>query len=109
MAFHALQVVTTTAEKSDAERIAQAVLEQRLGACVQIKGPIESRYWWNDRIESATEWQVTIKTLRELYPTLEKLILDLHPYDQPEIVAMPLEPLSAGYFQWLIEQVRPRP
>jgi periplasmic divalent cation tolerance protein len=105
MRVHAIQVVTTTAEKQDAETLAQAVLEKRLGACVQISGPIESRYWWNGRIETANEWTLTIKTRRDLFKPLEKLLLELHPYDQPEILATAAAEISAGYLKWLTEQV----
>jgi periplasmic divalent cation tolerance protein len=105
MRVEAIQVVTTTAEKQDADKLAQAVLDKRLGACVQIGGPIESRYWWNNRVETAQEWVVTIKTRRDLYKPLEKLLLELHPYDQPEIVATAIVEVSAGYFKWLNEQV----
>src|SRR5438477_3112186 len=106
MRIEAIQVVTTTAEEKHAEMLAQAVLDNRLGACVQISGPIESRYWWNGRIESAAEWIVTIKTRCDLYKPLEKLLLELHPYDQPEILATPVVDVSAGYLKWLGEQVR---
>ena len=104
--MEALQVSTTTADMQDAGKLAQAVLERRLGACVQISGPIESRYWWNNRIETAQEWAVTIKTRRELYKPLEKLLLELHPYDQPEIIATPIAEISAGYARWLTDQVK---
>ena len=73
---------------------------------VQISGPIESRYWWNGRIETATEFTVTIKTRRDLYRPLEKLLLELHPYDQPEIMATAVDEVSAGYLRWLAEQVK---
>jgi periplasmic divalent cation tolerance protein len=106
MPVEAIQVVTTAAEKKDAETLAQAVLESRLAGCVQISGPIESRYWWNGRIELAVEWAVTIKTRRDLYKPLEKLLLDLHPYDQPEILATSVAEVSAGYLKWLAEQVK---
>src|SRR5438067_9175188 len=105
MRIEAIQVVTTTSEKKDAETLAQAVLDNRLGACVQISGPIESRYWWNGRIETASEWMVTIKTRHDLYKQLEKMLLELHPYDQPEILATPASEVSAGYLKWLTEQV----
>src|ERR1044072_7394915 len=106
MRASAIQVVTTTAEKKDAEPRAQAVLERRLAACVQITGPLESRYWWNGRIETAGEWLVTMKTRRDLYKPLEKLLLEIHPYDQPEIVGTPVVEVSAGYLKWLNEQVQ---
>jgi len=105
MRAQAIQLVTTIAEKKDAETLAQAVLDKRLGACAQISGPIESRYWWNGRIEMASEWTLTIKTRHDLYKQLEKLLLELHPYDQPEIVATAVTEVSAGYLKWLTEQV----
>jgi periplasmic divalent cation tolerance protein len=106
MPTEAIQVATTTAGRPDAETLAQAVLEKRLGACVQISGPIESRYWWNGRIETAAEWLVTIKTRRDLYAALEKLLLEMHPYDQPEIIATAIDEVSSGYLKWLNEQVK---
>ena len=105
MSMEAMQVMTTTAGRPDAEMLAQAVLEKRLGACVQISGPIESRYWWNGRIETAAEWHVTIKTRRDLYPALEALLLEKHPYDEPEIIATASDAVSSGYLKWLNEQV----
>ena len=105
MPLEAIQVHTTTADKKDAESLAQAVLQRRLAACAQISGPIDSRYWWNNRLESASEWVMTVKTRRDLYPPLEKLLLDLHPYDQPEIIATPIVEVSPGYLKWLADQV----
>jgi periplasmic divalent cation tolerance protein len=102
----AIQIVTTTAERADAESLARAVLQQRLAACAQISGPIESLYWWNNRLESAAEWMVTVKTRRDLYPSAERLLLELHPYDEPEIMATPVVEVSPGYLKWLHEQVR---
>jgi len=106
MKIDAIQVVTTTAEKADADRLAAAVLEKRLAACVQVAGPIDSSYWWNQRIDTAREWTCTIKTRRVFYPKLQKLLLELHPYDQPEIIALPIVEISAGYAKWLSEQVK---
>lgn len=100
-----LQVTTTTAGRHDAEKLAVAILEKRLAACVQISGPIESRYWWNGRLETATEWLVTIKTRRDLFKPLEALLLELHPYEEPEIIGTPIEEVSAGYLKWLEDQV----
>ena len=107
MPAEALQVVTTAAGRGDAEMLADAVLNKRLAACVQISGPIESRYWWNGRLETAAEWMVTMKTRREFYKPLEALLLELHPYDQPEIIATAIAEVSSGYLKWLTEQVGP--
>jgi periplasmic divalent cation tolerance protein len=108
MRIEALQVVTTTAGRPDAEKLAEAVLDKRLGACVQLSGPIESRYFWNGRLETAAEWVLTIKTRRDLYPALEELLLELHPYDQPEIIGTLVDEVSSGYLNWLAEQVGPK-
>lgn len=107
MADEVIQVVTTTADKQDAETLAQALLTKRLAACVQISGPIDSSYWWNGRIETGTEFTCVVKTLRSLYPEVEQTLLDLHPYDQPEILAVAVSDVSEGYAKWLREQVQP--
>lgn len=104
--IEAIQVVTTTSERKDADAIATAVLEGRLAACVQVSGPIDSSYWWNGRIDTAREWLLTLKTRRDVFPKLEKLILALHPYDQPEIVATPIVEISSGYQKWLADEVK---
>jgi periplasmic divalent cation tolerance protein len=102
----ALQVVTTTADRKDADALARDILAQRLAACVQVSGPIDSTYWWNDRLETAREWVLTIKTRKDLYKPLEKLLLEKHPYDEPEIVATAIAHISPGYLLWLNEQVQ---
>jgi periplasmic divalent cation tolerance protein len=107
MADEIIQVVTTTADKQDAETLAQALLTKRLAGCVQISGPIDSTYWWNGRLETGTEFTCTIKTLRSLYGEVERTLLELHPYDQPEILAIAVSDVSEGYAQWLREQVQP--
>lgn len=106
MPHEPIQVVTTTAQRQDADALAAAVLEKRLAACVQISGPIDSSYWWNGRLETAREWTVTMKTTRGQYAPLEKLLLATHPYDQPEIIALPIVEISAGYRKWLGEQLK---
>ncbi len=104
MPIEAIQVITTTAERSEANAIAAAVLQQRLAACVQINGPIHSQYWWNSRIEMSHEFVLTIKTRRDLFPRLEAAILAIHPYEQPEILALAAVEVTPGYLKWLEEQ-----
>ena len=103
----AIQIATTTAEKADAQRIAQSLLEQRLAACVQVSGPIESSYWWKEQIETSQEWLCTIKTLRSMYERVEQAIRDLHPYEEPEILAVQAVAGSRGYLQWLVDSIAP--
>lgn len=102
-----IQVVTTTAEKDSAEKIGTQILNRRLGACVQISGPVESSYWWNGRIETAREYLCTIKTTKEKFAQVEKTILELHSYDKPEILATPVVEITAEYKAWLLEQLKP--
>jgi periplasmic divalent cation tolerance protein len=104
MPTEAIQVITTTADRTEADGIAEAVLKQRLAACVQIGGPIDSSYWWNSRIETSREFVLTIKTRRDLFPRLEAAILALHSYEQPEILAVAAVEVTPGYLKWLEEQ-----
>lgn len=104
MPTEAIQVITTTADRKEADAIAEAVLKQRLAACVQIGGPIDSSYWWNSRIETSREFILTIKTRRDLFPRLEAAILALHSYEQPEILAVAALEVTPGYLKWLEEQ-----
>jgi periplasmic divalent cation tolerance protein len=102
-----LQVVTTLGRKADAQRLAEHLLEDRLAACVQISGPIESTFRWDGRIETAEEWVCTIKTTVERYAGVARVISELNPYDEPEILAFSVQNGSAGYLRWLTEQVAP--
>jgi len=95
-----LQIVTTVPTMEDARRIAGRLVEQRLAACVQIVGPIESVYRWKDKVETAQEWQCWIKTRGNLYGRVENTIRELHPYNVPEILSSVVE-ASKPYLEWL--------
>jgi periplasmic divalent cation tolerance protein len=101
-----IQVVTTTDRKEDAERIARALVEDRLAACVQLIGPVRSTYWWKGRVETAEEWQCWAKTEAGFYEEVEKAIRAIHPYELPEIVAMPILRGSPEYLEWLRGELR---
>jgi periplasmic divalent cation tolerance protein len=101
-----IQVVTTTEHREDAERIARALVEERLAACVQIVGPIGSTYRWHDAIENAQEWQCWAKSRRDLYDEIERAIRRLHPYEVPEILAVPVAAGSTSYLAWLEGEVK---
>jgi len=101
-----IQVVTTAASADEARRIATALVEERLAACVQIVGPIESIYRWQGKVETATEWQCWIKTRRERYDALEATIRRLHSYEVPEILAVPIVAGSEAYLKWLTDETR---
>ncbi len=100
-----IQVSTTTEKKEDAERIAKALVEKRLAACIQILGPIVSTYWWKGNVETAGEWLCFIKTKRALYDKLEKAIKEIHSYETPEIIAVPIARGSKEYLGWLSNEL----
>jgi periplasmic divalent cation tolerance protein len=96
-----IQVITTTEKKEDAEKIALALVEKNLAACVQIAGPIVSTYRWKGTVETATEWQCVIKSKEGLYREIEKAIKAVHSYEVPEIIAFPIIAGSSDYLEWL--------
>jgi periplasmic divalent cation tolerance protein len=100
------QVTTTVPTRADAERIAAALVEARLAACVQITGPIASVYRWQGAVEQATEWYCHCKTTRARYPALEARLRQLHPYEIPEIIAVPIVSALPAYLAWIEECVR---
>jgi len=101
-----IQVFTTTEKKGDAENIAKALVEKRLAGCIQIVGPIVSTYWWKDNVETAEEWLCFIKSKKTLYDELEKAIKEIHPYQTPEIIAMPIVSGSKDYLGWLSNELK---
>jgi len=96
-----LQIVTTTASKDDADRIARALVEQRLAACVQVVGPISSTYHWQGQLEMSQEWLCVIKTRQSHYRAIEDAIRRMHSYEVPEILAFNVAAGSQNYLDWL--------
>ena len=101
-----VQVVTTAEKREDAGRLARAAVEKRLAACAQVVGPITSIYWWEGKISEAEEWLCIMKTTTELYGELEKTLRGLHPYEVPEILAVPVSAGSGDYLEWLRGQLK---
>ncbi len=100
-----VQAQTTVESREDAERIARTLVERQLAACVQMIGPVESIYRWKGEVEGAQEWLCLMKTTRDLYRDLEQALLELHRYETPEVIALPIVAGSDGYLAWLGEQV----
>ena len=96
-----IQVVTTTDSSDLAGRIAQSLLESRAAGCVQVLGPVQSKYWWEGKIEEAEEWVCMIKARSADYERIEALIRQAHSYDVPEILAFPVQQGSRRYLEWL--------
>jgi periplasmic divalent cation tolerance protein len=101
-----IQVFTTTEKKEEANRIAKEVVEKRMAACAQVIGPIESTYWWKEEIEKAEEWLCLMKSRSDLYQQLEEAIREVHPYEVPEIVSVPITAGNPSYLEWLDTEVR---
>lgn len=101
-----VQVLTTAGSEQEAERIGAALVERRLAACVQVIGPVASRYRWRGKIEEAREWQCLAKTEAARYAEVEAAIRETHSYEQPEIVATPIVAGSRSYLDWISESVR---
>jgi len=105
MATDVLQVQTTVPSESDGERIAAHLVDGRLAACVQVVGPIRSTYRWRGRVEEAEEWLLLVKTTTARYPAVAAAIGSLHPYAEPELIALPVVAGSKGYLAWVAESV----
>ena len=94
-----IAVYTTVANEEQAQLLASAAIENNLTACVQSE-PIRSTYRWQGQIEQQEEIRLLLKTTRTAYPKLEKLMLELHPYELPAIFAVPVCDASGAYAQW---------
>ena len=95
-------VILVTAPDIDlARRLAKAALEAKLVACANIIPAVESHYWWEGKLESSDESLIVFKTRQELISELERSVQEIHPYDTPEFVAIPLTGGSRKYFAWL--------
>ncbi|RUT03193.1 divalent-cation tolerance protein CutA [Dulcicalothrix desertica PCC 7102] len=95
-------VMVTTSSQQEAETIAKTLVESKLAACVNIF-PIQSIYTWQDKVHNEPEFQLFIKTDRRLFSTLEAKIRELHSYEVPEIIALPIIAGSQLYLNWISE------
>ena len=101
-----IQVITTVEHKADAEKIAKSLLEKRLAACAQIIGPMTSYFHWQGKLDSAQEYLCLIKSRDDLFQELEAAIINIHPYEVPEIVATPITNGGKDYLNWLAAEVK---
>ncbi len=96
-----LLVLTNCPDEAAADRIALALVEQGLAACVNRLAPVCSIYRWQGNVERAIEVPLLIKTTRERYGDVERAIRHLHPYEIPEIIALPIVAGHAAYLRWI--------
>lgn len=99
------QITTTTDSREEAENISRLLVEQRLAACVQIVGPVQSTYRWKGEVERVEEWQLIIKTREALFERVEEFIRTNHSYDVPEILMVPITGVGGDYLEWLDENL----
>ena len=98
-------VLVTVDTQDTAQEIAQALVSDRLAACVNLY-PIHSIYTWENKVEQAAEWQLVIKTDLALFAKIETALGMLHPYEVPEILAIPILQGSDPYMTWLTRSTR---
>ena len=98
-------VLTTAGSREEAEKIAHALVERRLAACANIVGPVHSVYRWQGQVESAAEHLLLIKTTASLFDAVAAAIRELHSYDLPECIQLPIEAGSAEYLKWIEDSV----
>lgn len=103
-----VQVTTTLPHEKAAQSLATRLVEERLAACVQVTGPVSSTYRWQGEIEQDAEWYCHIKTTAARLGRLQARILELHPYEIPEIIAVPILDGNADYLRWIEESVSER-
>lgn len=102
-------VFTTAGNSTEAEKIARALVDRQLAACVNILPQIRSIYRWQGNVEDALEILLVIKTTAAQFPAVRDAICELHSYDVPECIALPITDGSPDYLKWLAENVSPPP
>jgi periplasmic divalent cation tolerance protein len=94
-------VLSTVPDNDGAEVLARTLVEERLAACVNLHGPMVSIYRWEGRVERDAERQIFIKTTRDRVPALEARLKELHSYEVPEFIVVPVEGGSREYVEWV--------
>ena len=106
MAEAAIVVLTNLPDRASAGKLARDLIEGRLAACVNVGTTVESIYHWRGEIETATEVPLAIKTRAVLFSKVEAAIRRFHPYELPEIVAVPITHASPAYLDWIAAETR---
>jgi periplasmic divalent cation tolerance protein len=99
-----VQVTTTVGSRDDARRLARLLVDEHLAACVQVVGPIESTYRWRGAVQTEAEWLLVAKTTADRYDAIEARLVEEHPYDVPEVLAVPVTDGNETYLDWVVAE-----
>ena len=97
--------LSTVGSAEDAARIARALVERRLAACVNVVPGVTSYYRWKGEVASDGEWLLVVKTTADVFDALRDTLVELHPYDLPEVVALEIEAGHTPYLDWIGDSV----
>ena len=100
-------VIMTAANREEAVKIVRSLLEERLIACANIVGPISSIFWWQGKIDEAREFLVFMKSHENHFERLSEKVAEIHSYEVPEIIALPIIKVSPPYLEWLNTSLQP--
>ncbi|MEU0490888.1 divalent-cation tolerance protein CutA [Nocardiopsis sp. NPDC006139] len=103
----AVRVEITVDTRENADRLAESAVGRRLAACAQVGGPVTSHYRWEGEVHRDQEWTVVFKTAQDRLDELTAHIVREHPYDVPEVVAVPVVGGEPAYLAWVIDETRP--
>lgn len=106
MPLDAQLVLCTCPDESSAKQLAKLLLEARLAACVNVIPGVQSFYHWQGELAQASEWQLVIKSRASLFEPLRQCLRAAHPYEVPEILALPISQMDADYLAWLHAETR---
>jgi len=98
-------VFVTVSSAAEGEKLANALVEGRLAACVNRLSPVQSTYWWQGKVERGEEQLLVIKTREDLFDRLKAKVQELHSYTVPEVIALPILKGSESYLNWMEEEL----
>jgi periplasmic divalent cation tolerance protein len=102
-----LLVFSTFPDLDKARHTGTMLVDSQLAACVNLCPSIESIYRWKEAVETGTEVLAIFKTTLQAYPAFERRLIELHPYEVPEIIALPAEKAASAYARWVMDAVKP--
>jgi len=94
-------IFITSGSEEEAKKLARVLVEEKLAACINIIHGVESLYWWKGKMESSKEWMLVVKTQRKKVKEVVKRVKEIHSYEVPEVIALPIVEGNKDYLQWI--------